>query len=319
MPESEATRPQLEPGSFRDPDSRVFRCDGRVLRLLSAQGLADWEMFSSSPLSEELVHEGKLVETHEVYDLEAPGEALGGDVAAVLEHEVVPFVSYPYEWTFGMLRNAALLQLELVRRAIGEGMMLKDSSPYNVQFCGARPVFIDLGSFERLREGEPWAAYRQFCMLFLYPLLLEAWKGVPFQPWLRGRIGGITPEECRAVLSGRDLLRRGALTHVALHARLERRHQESDADIRGELKAGRLSAAADRCQCRLARTARVEASLATEGLSVVGVRADDDLQRRRRRAEGAVRVPGGRLGAAAPRLGPRVQRRSLLANSRQDR
>jgi SAM-dependent methyltransferase len=237
MPGSDATQPQLEPGSFRDPDSRVFRCDGRVLRLLSPQGLVDWETLSSSSLSQDLVREGKLVETREVLDFDAPPDALGGEVAAVLEHDVVPFVSYPYEWTFGMLRDAALLQLELVRRAIGEGMMLKDSSPYNVQFRGARPVFIDLGSFERLREGDPWAGYRQFCMLFLYPLFLQAWKGVPFQPWLRGRIGGITPEECRAVLSWRDLLRRGALTHVALHARLERRHEESDADIKGELKA----------------------------------------------------------------------------------
>ncbi len=154
----------------------------------------------------------------------------------MLEHERVPFVSYPYEWTFGMLRDAALLQLELVRRAIGAGMILKDSSPYNVQFRGAQPVFIDVGSFEHLREGEPWAGYRQFCMLFLYPLLLQAWKDVPFQPWLRGSIDGITPGQFRAVLSSRDLLRRGALTHVALHARLERRHQETDADIKAELK-----------------------------------------------------------------------------------
>jgi hypothetical protein len=146
-------------------------------------------------------------------------------------------VSYPYEWTFGMLRDAALLQLELVRRAIGAGMILKDSSPYNVQFRGARPIFVDVGSFEQLREGEAWAGYRQFCMLFLFPLVLHAWKGLPFQPWLRGSIEGISPQECRAFLSARDLVRRGALTHVALHSRLERRYQQHDADIKQELKA----------------------------------------------------------------------------------
>jgi len=85
-----------------------------------------------------------------------------------------------------MLRDAALLQLELVERSIGAGMMLKDSTPYNVQFVGARPVFRRRRSFEQLREGEPWAGYRQFCMLFLYPLMLEAWKDIPFQTWLRG-------------------------------------------------------------------------------------------------------------------------------------
>src|ERR1043165_3908907 len=74
-------------------------------------------------------------------------------------------------------------------------LILKDSTPYNVQFRGAEPVFIDVGSFEQLREGEPWAGYRQFCMLFLYPLLLQAWKDVPFQPWLRGTLEGISPQE----------------------------------------------------------------------------------------------------------------------------
>jgi SAM-dependent methyltransferase len=135
-----------------------------------------------------------------------------------------------------MLRDAALLQLELVRRAVEAGLMLKDASPYNVQFRGARPVFVDVGSFEPLREGEPWAGYRQFCMLFLYPLLLQAWKGVPFQPRLRGSIDGITPGECRNLLSMRDRFRRGALTDVFLHARLERRYASTPRDVKSELR-----------------------------------------------------------------------------------
>jgi SAM-dependent methyltransferase len=115
-------------------------------------------------------------------------------------------------------------------------VILKDSSPYNVQFRGARPVFIDVGSFEQLRDGEPWAGYRQFCMLFLYPLLLQAWKDVPFQPWLRGSLDGITPHEARELLSTRDLFRRGTLSHVVLHDRLERRHEDRDEDLKGELR-----------------------------------------------------------------------------------
>jgi hypothetical protein len=220
----------LEPGSFRDPDSRVFTADGRVLRLLSEQGLADWRALAASGLLEEL----PVVGTREVEE-EVP-EALHGGVAAVLEHDRIPFVSYPYEWTFAMLKDAALLQLELLRRGIEKGLILKDSSPYNVQFRGARPVFIDVGSFEQLREGEPWAGYRQFCMLFLYPLLLQAWKDMPFQPWLRGSLDGITPHEARELLSTRDLFRRGTLSHVVLHDRLERRHEDRDEDLKGELR-----------------------------------------------------------------------------------
>ena len=117
--------------------------------------------------------------------------------AAVLRHERIPFVSYPYEWTFSMLKDAALLQLDLLLAALEHDMVLKDSTPYNVQFKGARPTFVDVGSFERIREGEPWVGYRQFCMLYLYPLLLQSAKDVPFHPWLRGSIDGITPLQMR--------------------------------------------------------------------------------------------------------------------------
>ena len=172
---------EAEPGSFRDPDSRVFIADGQVRRALSPRGASDWHALRESPLFDELVSEGSLVGTSEVEAGGAPG-ILVGEVAAVLEHERIPFISWPYEWTFGMLQDAALLQLSLVERAIGAGLMLKDATPYNVQWRGARPVFVDVGSFEPLREGEPWAGYRQFCLLYLYPPILQAYKNVPCQP-----------------------------------------------------------------------------------------------------------------------------------------
>ena len=225
----------FDPGSFRDWDSRVFLRDGRVFRALSPDGLADWEALAGSRLFGEAVAEGKLVPTERIEDAAVP-EGLVHGPAAVLEHERVPFVSYPYEWPFSMLRDAALLQLELLRRGLEEDLILKDSTPYNVQFRGTRPVFVDVGSFERFRPGEPWAAYRQFCLLFLNPLLLQAYKGIPYRPWLRGSLDGISPTDLRRVFSFRDLFRRGVLTHVALHARLERKHAESQRDVKGELK-----------------------------------------------------------------------------------
>jgi len=209
------------PGSFRDPDSRVFQSGGEVFRALSARGLEDWHALSASPAFAELTERGSVIETHEVRDELA---LLDDGWAGMLRHAAVPFVSFPYEWTFGMLRDAALLQLDVLERCLTASLMVKDASPYNVQWRGAAPVFIDIGSFEPLREGEPWIAYRQFCMLFLYPLMLQAYKQIEFAPWLRGAIDGITPGQARAVMSARDLLRRGVLAHVALHARLERRY-----------------------------------------------------------------------------------------------
>jgi hypothetical protein len=136
-----------------------------------------------------------------------------------------------------MLKDAALLQLDLMLAALDYDLTLKDATPYNVQFRGAQPVFIDVGSFERLTPGEPWLGYRQFCMLFLYPLLLQAYKGLPFQPWLRGSLEGITPHHCRSLMSLSDLFRRGVFTHVYLHERLERRRTETARDVKRQLRA----------------------------------------------------------------------------------
>jgi hypothetical protein len=231
---------RVEPGSFRDRDSRVVVAPDAVYRVLSGTGAEDWRAFADSALRERLTAEGSLIPTEEV-----PSDSLGDAVSgvlgqapeAVLRHERIPFVSYPYEWTFGMLRDAALTQLDLELAALNEGLTLKDATPYNVQFRGPAPVFIDIGSFERLREGEPWAGYRQFCMLYLYPLLFQAYRDIPFQPWLRGSIDGITPTEAANVFSLRDRLRRGILTHVALHARLERRYEGREGgDVKEEIK-----------------------------------------------------------------------------------
>jgi hypothetical protein len=235
---TEATR--VEPGSFRDRDSRVVVAGDAVYRVLSERGADDWRALADSPLLGELTEKGSLVGTEEMSrdTLDGAAGVLAEDTAAVLRHERVPFVSYPYEWTFGMLRDAALLQLDIELAALDAGLSLKDATPYNLQFRGAEPVFIDVGSFEKLREGEPWTGYRQFCMLFLYPLLLQAYKDIPFHPWLRGSIDGITPSEAaRFFTFGDRVLRRGVLTHVALHARLERRYEQREGgEVKEELK-----------------------------------------------------------------------------------
>lgn len=237
----EGTRPRTslspETGSFRDWDGRVFREDARILRALSATGVADWEALRSSELFGRYTASGELALTwtddEVVEDLRRADPA--GDWAGALSHELLPFVSYPYEWPFSMLKDAALLQLELTSAALAEDLMLKDASPYNVQWRGSQPVFIDVGSFEQARQGEAWSGYRQFCSLYLFPLLLEAYRGVPFQPWLRGSVDGISPGDFRKLFSWRDSPRPGMLRHVFLHASLERRYGGRGGEVRQEL------------------------------------------------------------------------------------
>ncbi|MBK5232583.1 MAG: methyltransferase [Thermoleophilia bacterium] len=218
-----------EPGSFRDRDSRVVITDDAILRALSPEGAGDWDALATSPLLETLVNKGELIPTKEVdvSVLNGSTDLLPTGVTRVLEHQRVPFISYPYEWTFSMLRDAALLQLDLGIASVDEGLMLKDATPYNVQFQGSSPVFIDVGSFEKIPEGLPWVGYRQFCMLYLYPLLFQAHKDIPFHPWMRGSIDGIQPIDAIKVFSLRDRLRRGVFLHTSLHARLDRRANKS--------------------------------------------------------------------------------------------
>ena len=222
-----------DPGSFRDPLSRVYVSDDAIWRGLSKEALADFEVLAASGFFEQALERGDVVATELVEDV----AVVPDEWAAVLRHDRIDVLSYAYEWPFEMLRDAARLQLALTRAALADGVMTKDATPYNVQFTGTKPVFIDVGSFERLRPNEPWPGYRQFCELFLNPLLIQSVRDVPFQPFLRGSIHGISPATTAELLRGSGL-HKGVFTHVRLHARAERRYADADVDhdVKAELK-----------------------------------------------------------------------------------
>jgi SAM-dependent methyltransferase len=226
-----------EPGSFRDRNGRIFYIDEATYRALSDKAYADWQALAATRFWSRYTDSGQIIHTERV-DKDDLNGALkhAGDWAAFLQHHTVPYISYPYEWSFSMLRDAALLHLELLSAALDEDMILKDSSAYNIQWLGARPVFIDIPSFEKLPPGEPWAGYRQFCQLFLYPLLLQAYKDVEFHPWLRGSIDGIDPVQINNLMSLRDRLRPGVFTNVYLQAKMQAGFGGSNKDMKSELK-----------------------------------------------------------------------------------
>lgn len=223
-------------GSFRERGARVFVHADAVYRRLDAAALDHWRFASECAFFRAAAARGQIVATRELPADELPELPDGASAAGVLEHARIPFVSYPYEWCFGMLRDAALLQLELLAAALREGATLKDASPYNVQFRGVAPTFIDISSFERAAAGEPWIAYRQFCELFLYPLLLQAYRGIDFQPLLRGSLDGLDAERCLRWFPWRDRLRPGVLTHVWLQAALARGAQRQAASTVRQLQ-----------------------------------------------------------------------------------
>ena len=240
----------FDPGSFRDRHARVIYHEGGVYRGLSAQGYAAWQQLSRSRLFGRFSESGGIVGTKEVPLASVP-PARGW--TAVVQHDRIPFISYPYEWSFGMLKDAGLLQLDLLLAGLDEGLILKDCSAYNLQWRGAQPVFIDTSSFEPLRPGEPWPGYRQFCQMFLYPLMLQAYKDIPFQPWLRGSLEGISPEACDAVMSPRDHLRGGVLLHVHMQARAQAAMADTKRDLRTDLRKAGFSPALIRANAQRLR------------------------------------------------------------------
>tara|TARA_R110000868_G_scaffold61059_4_gene185717 strand:+ start:12450 stop:13841 length:1392 start_codon:yes stop_codon:yes gene_type:complete len=209
---------QRDGGSFRDPAGNVYRGNGRVFRTVSDAGAADYEFARDSGFLSAMTAKNSVIEMTEV----APG-ILGGvaECRYVLEHPVLNFVSYPYEWCFSALQAAALLQLDLILEALDHDVMLSDASAYNVQFRGARPVFIDALSFRPYREGEYWAAHQQFCDQFLNPLLLRALGGVDFNAWYRGNLEGIPSADLDRLLPWFRKLSWRVLTHVTLPVKLQ--------------------------------------------------------------------------------------------------
>lgn len=209
----------IDPASFRDPAGIVFRRDGVLYRQIQPMAAADWQAFLSSGLYQRLAADGLVVE-HEEAPMDAA--ALPGAVA-VIRPRMLEFISYPYEWSFSQLKEAALLTLDLQSRALDAGMRLKDASAYNIQLDAGRPVLIDSLSFELAEPTEPWPAYRQFCEHFLAPLALMAYRDVRCGLMLRDFIDGIPLDLAAGLLPGRTRLKLGLSAHVHLHAAAQRR------------------------------------------------------------------------------------------------
>jgi hypothetical protein len=213
-----------EPGSYRDPSGFIFRRDGVLYRQINTRFADDWTAFQTSGLATDLISQQLLI-PHEPASLEL---AVGPDALAVIEPEPIGFVSYPYEWAFSQLKDAALLTLEAQELADSHGMTLRDASAFNIQFRRGRPILIDSLSFERQKTGEPWKPYRQFCEHFLAPLALMAYRDGRLGLLLRDFIDGVPLDLAAELLPRRTRWSPGLAAHVHLHARAQRRHAMAD-------------------------------------------------------------------------------------------
>lgn len=220
--------------SFRDPSGYIFTKDGEVYRQITPAGIDQYKSFMSSGLYETLVKKNYLLE-HKELPSSLAGEGL------TIHPKQVDFISYPYEWSFAQLKDAALLTLYIQMEALRAGQSLKDASAYNVQFLNGRPVFIDTLSLEPLEVGKPWVAYKQFCQHFLAPLALAAYVDIRCIKFFQTHIDGVPLDMASAMLPIRTKVRLGLLTHIHWHARTQSRYANRQSNEKKGRKVSRMA------------------------------------------------------------------------------
>jgi hypothetical protein len=227
---------QRHSASFRDPSGFIFEHEGVLYRQVEERYRSEYEHLMGSGLYEALSGKRWLIPHAEVAP---PGGGAGG--FRTLLPEPLDFVSYPYEWSFSQLRDAALLTLRIQRRALEFNMTLRDASAYNVQFQAGRPIFIDTLSFGHYQEGEPWVGYRQFCQHFLAPLALMSRRDIRLQQLLRSHLDGVPLDLAASLLPGRTWFNLGLLMHLRIHARYQQRYESTGSNTEAPPRAARVS------------------------------------------------------------------------------
>ncbi len=214
--------------SFKDPSGFIVRRGGEFLRVVQPVYREHYETLMQSGLYQKLVAE-QLLLPHE----EADGLADFPGAWKILRPRQLDFISYPYEWSFSQLQDAALVTLRIQKFAVAHGMSLKDASAFNIQFVDGRPMLIDTLSFEKLPAGQPWVAYAQFCRHFLAPLALIAYRDARLGQLTRVHLDGVPLDLASALLPWRTRWKLWLLVHLHWHAGSQKRFADRSLDASG--------------------------------------------------------------------------------------
>jgi len=212
----------INESSFRDPAGFLFDENGKLLRQVNKCYQEDFDFLISSSLYDILTGEGLMIEHKELKN----HQGLTPDCYKIIEPDLIGFISYPYEWSFSQLKDAALATLKIQKIALEHDMTLKDSSAYNMQFKNGNPVLIDTLSFEIYQDGKPWQAYRQFCQHFLAPLALMSYTDIRLNQLLKCYLDGIPLDLAAELLPFKTKLKFSLLMHLHLHARTQKKYAD---------------------------------------------------------------------------------------------
>jgi hypothetical protein len=214
------------PSSYRDPSGFIFEKEGIIYRQVNKSYQEHFDFFIESGCYKHLSEKDLLISHEQIK------ENLSGNdnYYATLKPEKISFISYPWEWSFDMLKDAALLTLRLVKESLNYGMILKDATPFNIQWHKGKFIFVDTLSFEKYKEV-PWIGYRQFCENFLGPLLIMHYSQMPLSQLLLAWPDGIPIAVVKSLLPKRSRFSLHTYLHIHLHAKIASKKQDSNEQV----------------------------------------------------------------------------------------
>jgi len=218
----------LDSSSFRDPSGFVFSQNELLYRQINQVYKKEYEQLMSSGLYQHLIDENLLVPHLEV----EVSPLIPENAYKVIKPEIIPFISYPYEWSFSQLKHAALATIEIQKLAMKFDMTLKDCSAFNIQFRNSKPILIDTLSFEKYQEGQTWKGYRQFCQHFLAPLALMSYKDIRLNQLLRIYIDGVPLDLASKLLPFRTRSMFSLLSHIHVHSKSQKHFESKQIKIK---------------------------------------------------------------------------------------
>lgn len=205
--------------SFRDPSGNIFMHDGELLRAVNPIYFEQYRSLTDSGFYKKLIDNGLLI-AHEEVDV--------NETQITIRPEKIPFFSYPYEWSFGQYKHAALHTLKLQKYCLQNGYTLKDATAFNVTFHKGAPIFVDSLSFDLYTEGEPWRAYKQFIMHFLAPLVLAKYYGNDMLKLLVQYIDGIPLQKAAKLLPFSAKFSPVLYTNIILSAKYDAKYSSDE-------------------------------------------------------------------------------------------
>lgn len=207
-------------GSFRDPSGAVYLGENCVYRTINQCYANEWEQIKRTDFFASAIEKKLILPFEEVESENTP-------CYKILKSPLLPFVSYPYEWSFGQYKDAALHTLDVLDECLKFDLVLKDATAYNIQFFHGKPVFIDLLSFEVRDKNKPWEAYLQFCKHFLAPLALMAKRSVSCGRMMETWIEGLPLDLVSSILPWKTKFSASLGIHIHMHAKMQAKYGDA--------------------------------------------------------------------------------------------